>query len=178
MNFARILAIMFALFALAVPAFAWEPPGETRTAPEPPAEPTPPSNDNFEATGTPTPTSTTGFSSPTAPAPPGGPTPPSDTPEEDEEDEIPLFAKKKVCEGVSVECVIDGDRLLVKFSEPQDEEMVQAGLNFCRSAKPAPASLCCYGAEESNYKIKVSEGLSDHSHYRAKRFCMCAWGLD
>lgn len=165
MKLTRILAVIFALFALSAPAFAWdppEPPGAGPTPPDPPQGPTPPGQE---------------------PTPPGqGPTPP-DAPEITEDEPRdgpvpvppPLF--KTACEGVSVECVIDGDRLLVKFSEKQDPEMVQAGLNFCRSTKPAPASMCCYEAD-GDYKILVSKGVSDHSKYRAKRFCMCAWGLD
>ena len=170
MKLTRILAVIFALFALSTPGFAWdppEPPGAEPTSPDPTQGPTPP---GAAATATSAPATPAGIAGPTPPTPP-------ETSEEEDPVPVPPPLFKTACEGVSVECVIDGDRLLVKFSEPQDEEMVQAGLNFCRSTKPAPASMCCYEAD-GDYKILVSKGVSDHSKYRAKRFCMCAWGLD
>lgn len=117
---------------------------------------------------------------PTTPERPERPERPNTPDDPDKPREVKVVPKPAPVSCPKVKCVTDKDgHRRAMFTADVPAEMYHLGRNFCATApKNVEVTACCLAKPDHTYQILYNVSVSKKAHYKAKKFCICALGLD
>lgn len=120
------------------------------------------------------------FDRPETPTPPSPPEVSNDRDDPDKPREVKVVRKPTPVSCPKVKCITDKDgHRRAMFTADVPAEMYHLGRNFCATApKNVEVTACCLAKPDHTYQILYNVSVSKKAHYKAKKFCICALGLD